>query len=830
MKTINQMLCFSLVLGSVFFLAQCTPQKPNVNQNQFSELFKELSGKRVNLPNGWSITPAGESLNLDDLPLNIVTSPSKKYLAVTNNGQSTQSIQLIDVASQKVISQVTVAKSYVGLAFNEDETKIYASGGNDNKILIYNIENGKLIVQDPIVLGKPWPKNISPAGLSIDDTQSRLFAVTKGDSSLYVCDTKLKTVVNKLNLGAAAYTCVLSPDKSLLYVSLWGDAKVLVIDTKTNQKKAEITTNKNPNDIVLTQNGQFLFVANGNDNTVAVIDLPKLKIVETLTTSLYPNAPIGSTPNGLALSDDEKTLYIANADNNCLAVFDVSQKGQSSSKGFIPTGWYPTGVKVIDNKIYVTNGKGFSSAANPKGPNPLKTRKPQTEGANPEANKEVIEYIGGLFKGTLSIIKVPNEADLGSYSQLVYVNSPYSKNKELNAEGEKGNPIPMKVGEKSPIKYVFYIIKENRTYDQVLGDLKDGNSDASLCIFPEKVTPNQHALARDFVLLDNFYVDAEVSADGHNWSSAAYANDYVEKNWVSSYGGRGGSYDYEGQKTIAYPRDGFIWDHCNRAGITFRTYGWFSDYGKANIPVLKDHFCPTFRGFGQDHKDVDREAVWERDFDELLSKNMLPKFNTLRFGNDHTSGARIGMNTPIAAVADNDLAVGRFVEHLSKSAIWKESAVFILEDDAQNGSDHVDAHRSTAFIAGGFVKRNFIDHTMYTTSGMLRTMELILGLKPMSQYDAAATPMWRCFANKVNPIPFKSIEAGVDLDAKNVAVNSSSRKSQNLDFSKPDVIDDKLFSEIIWKTVRGEKSVMPTPRRGAFVKLVKKEDKDEDED
>jgi YVTN family beta-propeller protein len=830
MKRINAFLILSFALGSLIFLSKCTPQKPSNSQNQFSELYKQLSAKRVSLPNGWSITPAGNSINLDDLPLNIVVSPSKKYLAVTNNGQSTQSIQLIDVASEKIVSQVTVSKSFIGLAFSDDESKIYASGGNDNKVLVFNIENGKLIAQDPIVLGKPWPKYISPTGLCVDDSQSRLYVVTKADSSLYVCDTKTKAILNKVNIGAAAYTCLLSHDKNTLYVSLWGNSKMLIIDTKTNKIKAEIATNKNPNDMILTQNGQFLFVANGNDNTVEVIDLPKLKVVETLTTSLYPNAPVGSTPNGLALSDDENTLYIANADNNCLAVFDVSKKGQSASKGFIPTGWYPTGVKVIDSKIYVLNGKGFSSAANPKGPNPLKTRKPQVEGANPEANKEVIEYIGGLFKGTLSIIKIPNEADLGTYSELVYANSPYSKNKELNAEGEKGNPIPMKVGDKSPIKYVFYVIKENRTYDQVLGDLKGGNGDASLCLFPEKVTPNQHALAKDFVLLDNFYVDAEVSADGHNWSSAAYANDYVEKNWVSSYGGRGGTYDYEGQKTVAYPRDGFIWDHCNRAGISFRTYGWFADYGKANIPILKDHFCPTFKGFGQETKDIDREAIWEKDFDDLLAKNAVPKFNSIRFGNDHTSGGRIGMNTPTAAVADNDLAVGRFVEHLSKSAIWKESVVFILEDDAQNGSDHVDAHRSIAFVAGGFVKRNFIDHTMYTTSGMLRTMELILGLKPMSQYDAGATPMWRCFIDKVNPIPFKSIEPGVDLNAKNVAINSSSRKSQYLDFSKPDMIDDKLFSEIIWKTVRGEKSVMPTPRRGAFVKLVKKEDEEKDED
>ncbi|HEY0109848.1 MAG TPA: alkaline phosphatase family protein, partial [Fibrella sp.] len=534
-------------------------------------------------------------------------------------------------------------------------------------------------------------------------------------------------------------------------------------------------------------------------------------------------------------SDDEQTLYIANADNNCLAVFDVSRKGHSQSSGFIPTGWYPTAVKVIGAKLFVTNGKGFSSKANPKGPNPVRTRTPQQVGANPQANPVSVQYIAGLFKGTLSIIDVPRTDILAAYSRLVYANTPYTKRKELQTEGEAGNPIPMRVGgngaaSRSPIRYVFYIIKENRTYDQILGDMKEGNGDASLCLFPQKVTPNQHALAKEFVLLDNFYVDAEVSADGHNWSSAAYANDYVEKNWVTSYGGRGGTYDYEGQKEIAHPRDGFIWDHCLRAGISFRSYGWFTDDEKPNIKTLEGHYCPTFKGYNLGYMDTKREAAWEADFDALVAAGNVPRLSTVRFGNDHTSGARIGLPTPDAAVADNDLAVGRFVEHLSKSPIWKESVVFILEDDAQNGPDHVDAHRSIAFVAGGFVKRGFVDHTMYSTSGMLRTIELILGLKPMSQYDAAATPMWRCFSKQANPTPFTAREAGVDLAQKNVAVNNNSKRSSLFNLSRPDEIDDLIFSEIVWQTVRGQHSVMPAPRRGAFVRLGKGGEDEDDDD
>ncbi|WP_020594918.1 alkaline phosphatase family protein [Spirosoma panaciterrae] len=816
-------ICSLCALLALLLVGSC---RRNASSSEETEAYQKLAATRVKLPNGWALTPPGRSLKLDDLPLNLVVSPSRKYLAVTNNGQSTQSITLIDAQTEQIVDTAKVGKAYLGLAFSEDEKWVYASGGNDNKILVYSLDNGNLQADEPISLGKPWPVKISPAGLCVDDAKSRLYVVTKEDSSLYIVNTKARKTVQKLNLGAAAYTCLLSPDKTELFVSLWGGSKVLVINTATQTVTAGIATNKNPNDLLMTRDGKYLFVANGNDNTVALIDVAKRQVIETLTASLFPNAPVGTTPNGLALSDDENTLYIANADNNCLAVFDVTRKGHSQASGFIPTGWYPTAVKVIGSKIFVTNGKGFSSQANPRGPNPVRTRTPQQVGPNPQANPGPVQYIAGLFKGTLSIIDRPDAGLLSAYSRLVYANTPYTKSKELQAEGEPGNPIPMRVGDKSPIKYVFYVIKENRTYDQILGDMPEGNGDASLCLFPQKVTPNQHALAKEFVLLDNFYVDAEVSADGHNWSSAAYANDYVEKNWVTSYGGRGGTYDYEGQKEIAYPRDGFIWNHCERAGISYRSYGWFTDE-KPKDKVLQGHYCPDFKGFDLGYLDIKREEAWQNEFDKLVAAGTLPKLNTIRMGNDHTSGARVGLPTPDAAVADNDLAVGRLVEHLSKSPIWNESVVFILEDDAQNGPDHVDAHRSIAFVAGGFVKRGFVDHTMYSTSGMLRTIELILGLKPMSQYDAAATPMWRCFAKTANPTPFKSHEAGIDLNEKNVAVNYNSKRSLQFNLTHPDDIDDLIFSEIVWQTVRGPKSSMPAPRRGAFVRLGKGMDDDE---
>jgi YVTN family beta-propeller protein len=290
----------------------------------------------------------------------------------------------------------------------------------------------------------------------------------------------------------------------------------------------------------MTKNGQFLFVANANDNSVSVIDTRQMKVVETLNSALYPDSPSGSTTNGVALSTDEKTLYVANADNNCLAVFDVSVPGSSKGKGFIPAGWYPTCVRIAKDNILVSNGKGLSSMANPYGPNPMRKGSEVIYEQGGRAVKIKEQYIGGLFTGALGIIKTPDDKQLGVYSQAVYKNTPYIKDKELLSDGIAGNPVPQKVGDPSPIKHVFYIIKENRTYDQVLGDMKEGNGDANLCLFGENVTPNEHALAREFVLLDNFYVNGEVSADGHNWSMGGYATDYLEKTWPTNYGGRGG--------------------------------------------------------------------------------------------------------------------------------------------------------------------------------------------------------------------------------------------------------------------------------------------------
>lgn len=782
-----------------------------------AQISSDLSSHRVALPNGWYLSPVGKVLQLGDLPLNIAVSPNGKLAAVTNNGQSTQMIHLVDVKKETVTDSVIIGKSWLGLVFSDNGKELYASGGNDNWIIKYKVRRKKLINADTIRIGKPWPEKISIAGLALDGRKKVIYAVTKENNMLYCIDLVTKSILSQTPLGGEGYTCILSPDRKTLYASCWGCDKVVIFDTYSRTIRGSIDVGDNPNDMCITRDGIWLFVANANDNNVSVIDTRAGRVIETLNAALYPDAPSGSTTNGLALSSDQKTLYIANADNNCLAVFDVSVPGRSKGKGFIPTGWYPTCVRVSGEKILVANGKGMTSLPNPYGPNPTRSGDVviHHEGGRDQVIK--VQYIGGgLFRGTMSIINVPDEKTAGAYSKAVYENTPYSKENELIAEGEEGNPIPRKVGDPSPIKYVFYVIKENRTYDQVFGDMPEGNGDPDLVLFGENVTPNHHAIAREFVLLDNFYVNGEVSADGHNWTMGAYATDYLEKNWPTSYGGRGGSYPGEGAREVANNKV-FFWDLCKQHGVSYRTYGEFVSGGKPTLEVLKDNYCPYFTEWDESVRDTVRFYQWKRDFDSLLAINAVPQFNTIRFINDHTQGLSLGKPTPFAHVADNDLALGLFVEYLSHSPIWNETLIISVEDDAQNGPDHVDAHRSIALLAGGFVKQGFVDHTPYTTTSLLRTMELVLGLPPMTQYDAAANSLWRCFNTTPGHPPYKCRPANIDLNEKNTDKNKWQALSETFDFSVEDRVNDFDFNEVIWRAVKGLDSPCPPSVRAAFL-------------
>jgi YVTN family beta-propeller protein len=794
----------------------------------YLSLSATVYAQRVVLPNGWSLTPAGSSFPLGDLPLNLAVSRSGRYIAVTNNGQSVQQLQLVDVKSQRVVDSQVLAKSWYGLKFSSDDRQLYVSGGHDNRIMRFTLNEGRLKAKDTFVLDKPWPVRVGPGGIEVDEQRRRLYVVTREDKMLYVLDLDTKQVTARYGLDAEAYDCKLSADSKELFITCWGCNKLLRFDLVASRWKTPVTVGDHPNEMLLAPGGKLLYVCNANDNSVSVVDVPSGRVIETLDAALYPNSPSGSTTNSLAFDASRKRLYLANADNNCLAVFDVSRPGQSRSLGFIPTGWYPTSVRVVGGRIWVANGKGMSSLPNPFGPSPVRRREEVIHHGFAVKDGSQVEYIGGLFRGSMSVIEAPDEARLAAYSRQVYANTPYSLRKTEVADTlAPGYPIPMRIGQASPIKYVFYVIKENRTYDQVLADIPGGNGDTSLLLFGRKVTPNQHAIAEGFVLLDNFFVDAEVSADGHNWSMGAYANDYLEKTWPSSYGGRGGTYGGEGEREIANNKGGFIWNNCHRYGVSFRTYGEFMSTGRANLPILAANSCARFPVYDLAVRDTTRFRIWRDDFDSLLHAGRLPRFNTVRMGNDHTEGLRLGRPSPYAHVADNDLAVGMLIEHLAKSPIWNECAVFILEDDAQNGADHVDAHRSTAYVAGGFVKRGYVDHTPYTTTSMLRTIELILGMGPMTQYDAAATPMWRCFDTVARPTPFRALAPNIDFNHLNTARNEWQRRSEQFDFAREDANNDIEFNRVLWHGLKGERP-FPGPRRAGFLAVRKDDDGDDD--
>jgi hypothetical protein len=420
----------------------------------------------------------------------------------------------------------------------------------------------------------------------------------------------------------------------------------------------------------------------------------------------------------------------------------------------------------------------------------------------------------------------------------------------------RDSPIPARVGGASPIRYVFYVIRENRTYDQVLGDLEGANGDPSLCLFGEDVTPNAHALAREFVVLDNFFVNAEVSLSGHPYSTGAYANDFVEKVWPMNYGERGARYLGEGGGTmrnaygnIAAPPNGYLWDAAIRANVSVRSYGEFAMRGSekghdpaqggiedpsakgpidGSVPGLRGRVHPEYPVYDLRIPDGRRVDVWLKEFREFEATGELPRLSIIRLGNDHTAGTRPGYRTPRAMIADNDLALGRVVEAISHSRFWKESAIFVLEDDAQNGPDHVDAHRSVALVASPYARRRVVDSTLYTTAGMLRTMELILGLPPMTQYDAAAAPFYRSFQSSPVLTPYDRREARVPIDEVNDASAYGAGASMAMDLDEADRAPERELNEILWRSVRGPAAVVPPPVRAAFVIPLEEDEEDEE--
>ena len=866
-KTVAIMCKMLCLLGLCALAVSCAShlsRTPNQSAAAYSDVNASATvwpGRKqdgsVLLPNQWSVNPAGRQVELGDFPVNIAVHPGGRFAAILHSGYSKHEIIIVDIASAKVVSRTRLNETFYGLEFTRDGKKLYCSGAGDEVVHAFDFGDGTLSGHQEIRL-RPVKERGVPSGLTLDRSMRRLYVANVWGHRVTQVDLGAEPAVVDISLGAPAnsaegtpvkpskdfdtaaaekraeaavygiaasdtfpYTCKLDEVRNRLYVSLWGHAAVDVIDLGSGQVTARWATEEHPCEMALTRAGKRLFVANSSRNTVTVFDTKNGKPTETIWAALFPNALRGSTPNSLALSPDDKTLFVANADNNMVAVFDIQATGRARSLGFIPVGWYPTSVRVTpDGKhLLVANGKGITSMPNPHAPQPMKVASP----------RRTEEYIGELLRGTLSIIDLPSgktlKERLAAYTATCYRCSPLRQDTQAIAGPQGPGPIPTRVGAPSPIKYCIYVIKENRTYDQMLGDMREGNGDPELCLFPERVTPNLHRLAREFVLLDNFYVDGEVSADGHEWSMGAYATDFVEKMWPLDYGhNRSGKFPYpsEGNFPIAMPAGGYLWDRAREAGVTYRSYGEFINNGRTpadpshtRVKALQGHFDPLFRGFDLDYPDAKRADRFISELKRFEDQGDMPRLQILRLPNDHTHGATIGKLTPTAYVADNDLALGRVVEAVSHSKFWPQTAIFVVEDDAQNGPDHVDAHRTTAFVISPYTRRAAVDSTLYSTSSMLRTMELILGLKPMSQFDAAARPMFAAFQSAADLKPYQAVPAQVNLEERNQ--KHAWGGELKLNFAREDAIDDLLLNEIVWRAVKGLNSPMPNPVRAGFV-------------
>jgi YVTN family beta-propeller protein len=770
-------------------------------------------------PAGWVLTPAGYHIPVGDLPLGMDLSPDGRYLAVTSCGYAEQFVSLIDTTSCAEVQKLRVNKSFHGIAFSSDGKTLYISGGGDNKILVYSLVNDLFVPGEPIILG-PEKAKIFPCGLTVSSNGEELYIANLLESTVMIVD--LNTREPKVNIPVGLSPCqwlhgrralsssfpydvAISKDNSKLYVSNWGEEIVSVIDKKAQRVTNTVKVGSHPNAMILSPDGRRLYVANANTDDISIINTAIDEVIKVISLRPYPGAPFGSTPNALAISPDGKSLYVANGNNNDVAIIDLP-KGKI--RGLIPVGWYPTALAISpDGKtLYVANGKGSGSKPNPKGPHPYKKRTLDTQ------------YIGSLLWGTISVIDVPDDKELAEYTAQVEKNNGFSevRGKKL-WEGTGIHPIPRRIGEESPIDHVIYIIKENRTYDQVFGDIPQGNGDPSLCLFGYEVTPNHHALTEEFVLLDNFYVDAEVSADGHEWSCAAIATDFVEKTWPAHYSNRGLFYPSEGTCPAAYPVTGYLWDVASRQGITYRSYGEFINWSRikqsayTNMENLKGHFDPYYRPYDLNYPDVMRAKEFIREFELFEENGGLPELMIVRLPNDHNHGTRPGKRTPRSMTADNDLALGMIVDHVSHSKYWKDTAIFVVEDDAQNGPDHVDCHRTIALVISPYIKRGYVDHTMYDTCSMLKTMELVLGLPPMTQYDAAAVPMLNCFQEEPDFTPYSCRPSSWPLDERNSKDAYGARKCMTMDFEHIDATPMVLHNEIVWKSIKGADSEMPQP-------------------
>ncbi len=769
------------------------------------------------LPNGWKITPVGRSVDTTDYVLNLQPSPDGRVVVGVSGGFNAHCLTVLGTKKGELLQKIYLPTAWFGLAWSSAGDKLYVSGGNNKKegvrapVYVFPYKDGQLSAKPEKTLNETAePALIYWSGLVSHPTKNLLYAANRTSNNIVVFDLATDAIVTRIATGVNPYDLVLSRDGKTLYCSNWASDSVSVIDTETNQVTDTIAVGDNPNDMVLAKDGR-LFVCCSNENKVVVVDTKRGRAVESIITSLGEKAPEGSTPNAVALDPKEKTLYVANAGNCNICVADIDEPGESRVLGFVPSGWYPTAVTVAGKgkKLFIGNARGNGSYADIRGPH--STLPPGKEGNG---------TVKSLLRGSITMADTPGKGrGLRKLTQQCIENSPYSDALLTEARAAKlPSVIPSKVGKGSPIKHVIYIIQENRTFDQIFGDMGKGNCDPRLTLFGREVTPNRHAIADQFVLLDNLYCDAEVSQNGHEWSSAAYATDFVEKLWPVAYGGKSDAPDTDAK----IPHAGFIWDQCRKKGITYRTYGENASRVstgqamEAREPGLQGHTAPNYLGWGARDYENATEFIkefdeYEKNYDSPDPEKRLPNFIIMSLPEDHTRGTSPGAPTPRAAVASSDYALGLIVERVSHSRYWPELALLAIEDDAQDGADHVDARRTAGIVVSPWCRRGIVDSSFYTTSAMLRTVELLLGLPPMSQFDAAANPMYASFSDTPDLKPFMHLDATTNIQEQNVATACGAKESMAMDFSGPDKTPMLDLNEIVWKSVKGPDTQMPLP-------------------
>lgn len=807
------------VIGTLTIGALCIhSQTPQVQPSARTQVGPEPDGSFL-LNTGSHIRPAGITIPLSTLPMSIAPSPDGQRIAVLNGGFLPASVDYLDMKTVSKTSSVSITDGWRGLAFSADGTKLYAGNGSRASLTELSVNGSQLTVSRKIDLFPGEPSKTLHLIADILPFKNCLLVIDTLQNRLYEVDPVSGKVTGNIAIAPYPYAMLMAPDGNSVYISSWTTASIVQYALPSGKELARIAVGAHPTEMVWLSHNR-LGVACANTNYVYVLakgQQGNWQPREKLNLSLTPRQPVGMTPSSLSLSPNGQALYIACSDANAIAVADVSSE-ESKIVGYIPTGWYPTTVRALrDGRLLVLNGKGSGSHPTPNGVNPF--RWPVTKNSPP------MEYVAAIQTGSASVIAPFSPKQLNDYTHTVIANSPYHDSLLEDAGIPAGSPIPAHIGGTTPIQHVILLMKENRTYDQVLGDMKEGNGDPDLVLFGEKITPNHHKLARQFVLLDNFYVNSDVSEDGLYWTTAAIASDSNQRTWPMEYAGRTYA-DYgdtlEGARSAP---GGFLWNKAAEAGISFYNYGFFAknlpDPPDSGIqiadvadPVLKPHTNYYFRQHDRTFSDIDRIQVFLNDLAGWEKTGDMPRLILMTIGNDHTEGMRPGIRSPISCVADNDQSVGVMVEGLSKSRFWGSTAMFVLEDDAQDGADHVDSHRSLAYVISPYAKHHAVDSTFYNTTSVLRTIELILGLKPMTTFDAAADPMSNAFTSAPDMSPYVNEPPRVSLDTKNPMTGSLAERSNKLDFRGSDRADPRELNDILWLAVKG--ATPPVPVRSRF--------------